>query len=569
MLGKRPAQRGLFDADNRYLDFVGRDTFYGFLALNRDRLFSDEEFASLYCADNGRNSVPPSVLAVALLLQAHDKVSDEEATRRARLDLSWKVALGVEVESQPFAKSTLQLFRGQLILHDKAREIFLASLREAKKCGFVKRGKKKLVVDTTHIFGKGAVRDTYNLLADGIVKLGRAMAAAGGEEVCDWAEKHDLSRYFSSSIKGTAEIDWSDREARKAFLTGIVGDAKRLLGVAKEVIARLGGESEAARSISLAAGLLCALLIQDIKETPDGKAEIVKGVAKDRIVSVTDPEMRHGRKSAHQRFDGHKATVAADAETGLITDVDILPGNAHDSRNVVEVVKRSEEAVGEKVETIIGDSAYGSGAVRQEMADSGRQVVAKVASAPHTGKFTKRDFRVDFEINRVTCPAGNACGDFAVVSARCGRRRKKVKVKRFTFDAKTCSACPLRHKCVTGSDPRSIELHPQEQLLREAREFQHTEEFRKEYSVRVVVEHRIARLIQLGIRKSRFFGRRKTLFQVLMAAAVANLTLIAVPPLAGMGVFAASFVAFTVFLTLTTLQVRHEEPHHAMAWLAA
>ena len=103
MLGKRPAQRGLFDADHRYLDFVGRESFYGFLALNRDRLFSDEEFASLYCADNGRNSVPPSVLAVALLLQAHDKVSDEEATRRARLDLSWKVALGVEVESQPFA----------------------------------------------------------------------------------------------------------------------------------------------------------------------------------------------------------------------------------------------------------------------------------------------------------------------------------------------------------------------------------------------------------------------------------------------------------------------------------
>ncbi len=79
MLGKRSPQRGLFEADNIYLDFVGRDIFHGFLTLNGVRLFSDEEFASLYCPDNGRESVPPSLLAVALVLQAHDQVSDEEA----------------------------------------------------------------------------------------------------------------------------------------------------------------------------------------------------------------------------------------------------------------------------------------------------------------------------------------------------------------------------------------------------------------------------------------------------------------------------------------------------------
>lgn len=69
------------------------------------------------CPDNGRNSVPPSLLATALLLQAHDRVSDGEAKRRADLDLSWKVALGIEIDQRLFAKSTLQLFRAQLILH--------------------------------------------------------------------------------------------------------------------------------------------------------------------------------------------------------------------------------------------------------------------------------------------------------------------------------------------------------------------------------------------------------------------------------------------------------------------
>jgi transposase len=527
MLGKRPAQRRLFDADNVYLDFVGRKTFYGFLALDRDRLFSDEQFACLYCADNGRNSVAPSVLAVALLLQAHDKVSDEEAVARCQFDMRWKVALGIGMEDRPFVKSTLQLFRSQLILNDKPREIFLTSLEEARRCGFLKRGKKKLVVDTTHIFGRGQVQDTYNLLADGIGKLVGALAKAEGEDEIAWAAKHDLSRYFSSSIKGTAEIDWSDKEARKAFLSGIVADARTLLEIAKEGITRRGIDSDVGRSISSGADLLCALLIQDIREKADGKAEIVEGVAKDRIVSVTDPEMRHGRKSAHQRFDGHKATVAVDAETGLITDVDVLPGNAHDSWNVVEVVERSEEALGEEVKTVIGDSAYGTGAVRAQFADAGREVVAKVPAVPRPGKFTKQDFQIDFEHNRVTCPAGNACSDFSVVSASSGMTGKKQKTKRFTFDKNSCLTCPVRSQCVTGSAPRTVELHPQEQLLREARDFQRTAEFRKQYSRRVVVEHRIARLVQLGIRKSRYFGRKKTLFQVLMAATVANLTLIA------------------------------------------
>jgi len=558
MVGTRAAQRDLFDADNVYLDFVGRDTFYGYLALNRDRLFSDEQFASLYCADNGRNSVPPSLLAVVLLLQAHDKVSDEEATRRGRLDMGWKVALGVKLESRPFAKSTLQLFRSLLILHERAREIFLTSVEEAKRCGYLRRGKKKLVIDTTHIFGRGQVRDTYNLLADGIVKLVKALAAAEVEAPIAWAAQHDFSRYFSSSIKGTADIDWSDKDAREVFLAVIVADARRLLQVAKEAIAPRGADSDAGRSISSAADLLCALLVQDVKEKPDGKAEIRKGVAKDRVVSVTDPEMRHGRKSSSRRFDGHKAVVAADAETGLITDVDILPGNAHDSEKVLEVVKRSEEAVGEEVEKTIGDCAYGTGRIRREFADCGREIVAKVPRPPRTGKFTKEDFKIDLENDRVTCPAGVVCNIFRITSVRSGPKGKKQKTKRFTFDGKTCLACPLRSKCVKGSAGRSITLHPEEALMEKARDFQRSREFRKEYSLRVVIEHRIARLAQLGIRKSRFFGRRKTMFQLLMAAAVANLTLIA--GAAGpMGTFVCGCAVMTLFLSLISALWKQEE----------
>ena len=130
----------LWEADRLYLDHVGRESFYGLLASLRGQLFRDADFAEFYCADNGRDSVPPSLLATALLLQSHDKVSDAEAKARADFDLRWKVALGIETEDRPFAKSTLQVFRAQLILHDKVGEVFESSLRLARGVGVSAKG---------------------------------------------------------------------------------------------------------------------------------------------------------------------------------------------------------------------------------------------------------------------------------------------------------------------------------------------------------------------------------------------------------------------------------------------
>ena len=188
MLGKRSDQKGLWEADRLYLDYVGQDTFYGLLASLRGQLFRDDDFAEIYGPDNGRDSVPPSLLATALLLQTYDKVSDAEAQARADCDIRWKVALGIEIEDRPFAKSTLQMFRAQLILHDKVREVFESSLRLARQSGYLKKRGMRVALDTTYILGRGAVKDTYNLLADGIVKLLRVLAAVANIAVGEWAE---------------------------------------------------------------------------------------------------------------------------------------------------------------------------------------------------------------------------------------------------------------------------------------------------------------------------------------------------------------------------------------------
>ncbi len=248
MLGERSDQRGLWEGDRLYLDHVGRDTFYGLLASLRGRLFRDADFAEFYCADNGRDSVPPSLLATALLLQSHDKVSDAEAKARADFDLRWKVALGIEVEDRPFAKSTLQVFRAQLILHDRVREVFESSLRLARESGYLKKRSMKVALDRTNILGRGAVRDTCNLLGDGIVKLLRALSQVEGISVGKWAQAqgyhryHRYHRYLGSSVKGEAAIDWSDKRARTAGAAGAAGrDCGRRGPAAGVVAAGAGG----------------------------------------------------------------------------------------------------------------------------------------------------------------------------------------------------------------------------------------------------------------------------------------------------------------------------------------
>ena len=532
MLGERSDQRGLWEADRLYLDHVGRDTFYGLLASLRGRLFRDADFAEFYCADNGRDSIPPSLLATALLLQTHDKVSDAEAKARADFDIRWKVALGIEVEDRPFAKSTLQVFRAQLILHDKVREVFESSLRLARESGYLKRRSMRVALDTTNILGRGAVRDTYNLLADGIVKLLRALAAVEKAKVKEWAQSRGYQRYLASSVKREAAIDWSDKRARQVLLARIVADGDRLLELSRQAQEELAEDSEERQRIVAAAELLGQLLLQDIerKSGDDDDGVYLKGgVSKDRMVSVHDPEMRHGHKSSSKRFDGHKAAIAVDTDTQLITAVEVLAGNAPDNLGALELVEESEANTGVPVQEAMGDAAYGDGVTRQAFADAGRRLIARVPGRPDRPRFPKDDFVIDLEAGSCTCPAGRLTHKIVPAGRRTDGTGRVHHLRAFQFDGSECMTCPLRSQCISakGRKGRWVLIHPQEALLQEARALQQSTAY-DEYRGRwVVVEHRLARLVHLGIRQSRYYGRVKTKFQLYLAATVANLTLVA------------------------------------------
>jgi DDE family transposase len=513
MLGKRKAQRDLFDVGNVFPVALDPQSFHGQLATAADRLFRDEDFAAFYAERLGRFSTPPSLLALMTLLHHQGDCSDQEAVERTAYDLRWAAVLRRAAGEPLCVKSTFQLFRAHLILHEGVRVVFQQSIAEARRAGLLKGGALRVALDTKPILGRGAVEDTYNLLATGIQQLVRALAAAAAQVPEGWAQAHDLGRYFGPSLKGSADLDWSDPEARHQFLAEIVTDARRLLRLAGAALA-----GDAGGTVREAAALLEQLLLQDVVETSDGaggmKAAIKAGTAPERIPSATDPEQRHGRKSKSKRFSGHKASVAVDVDSQLILDAEVLPGSAGDANEALAQVERVEATTGQPVAQSLGDCAYGGGETRQAFAAAGRELVAKVPQeSDNQGRFPKRAFVIDLEQETVTCPGGETTARFTA---------EKDGSQTFHFGA-VCQGCPLRAHCTTAAGGRTVQVHAQEALLQAARAAQATPEGRALLRERVVAEHRLARLGQLGIGQARYRGRQKTRFQLLVLATIANL----------------------------------------------
>jgi hypothetical protein len=342
-----------------------------------------------------------------------------------------------------------------------------------------------------------------------------------------WVQAHQFQGYFGSSLKGEAQVDWDDEQARNVFLQGIVADAQRLMQLAQEKRATLADEDPKSQQIAAAGELLGQLIEQDVDLTI-GQARLKAGVSRDRIVSVHDPEMRHGRKSSSKRFNGHKAALAVDAESQLITDADVLPGNDGDASPALTLTEGSEQHTGLEVEETVGDCAYGDGNTRQEFADANRKLIAKVADRGRKDQIHKSQFRIDLVAMTCTCPAGHTTATLIPTGYWLDKAGQKQPRKSFAFPVEICASCPLCPQCIKAkaNRGRTVQLHPQEGLLQQARAFQNSPEFQSYRQMRQTAEHRLARLVQLGIRQARYFGRRKTLFQLLMVATVANLTLI-------------------------------------------
>ena len=507
MLGERDPQRKLFSAAQQLgPERLKKMGFYGRMATEGYKLFSDQDFAGAYVLDNGRPSVPPSLLAIARVLQHYAGVSDAEAIERHCDDLRWKVAMDLDLTSiEPvFAKSTFQAFRARLTLFEKEALAFEKSVHAAKEAGlFPKR--LRVALDSSPVRGRGAIKDTINLLSDAIVAVLRAVADKGSRKAQDIAHEAGLDRHVNEpSIKGTELVEWTDLDAVNEFLGGLVADCEKAVAVANK-----------AECATEEVALLKKIIEQDVEHSTDGGSpKIRQGVAKDRTVSVTDPEMRHGRKSSGKGYNGHKAHVAVDTESGIITAVEMgAPGQA-DGSQVQPLVEQTVRITQIPVEQALGDTAYSSKTAVDQAKDAHIELVTKMPSPPH-GRLGPDAFKVSPDGKTAQCPAG-------YVSKSVHKNKDGFE---HTWQERQCSACPLRSQCTTGKF-RTLRVPVNFHDRRAREKYARSEEGRLLLRKRVVVEHAIGRLKHLGAGASRYFGQLKTKAQWMWSAAVANLSLV-------------------------------------------
>jgi len=510
MLGRRKAQGSLFDAIG-LPHRVSADSFYGRMAAVSDVLFRDDDLKGLYCPDNGRPSLPPSLMSGVLLLQFYDDVSDEEAVERLQFDLRWKVALRLPLDYPGFDSSSLTHFRQRLVENGQERYAFDRLVAVGRAAGFIP-DKVTLLIDTTPVKGAGAVQDTYTLLRKGIRKLLRAAGyqVPGKRQGLSPQVRALIERYVDRDRK--AHIDWSDPQQRAAQLKVLVSDAEAALELAAS-----DSDDVDVRSLGW---LLTKILGDDVVTDEQGNPQIGDGTAPDRVISLTEPAMRHGHKSKARRFDGFKALIATEQSSEMILDIADIPAAGSEGRHLLPAVKRTEAHAGVMVERVIGDGAFGSAELRAACAsheDHSIDLLAPLAQ-PDDVAVAKSAFQLDLDSGTATCPQGQK------VAGRPGPEEDGRPTFLFTFPRAACEACPLFDRCVHSKKAgRTVRTQAYEAYLQAARARQQTEAFKELYRLRAAIERKLAELVEHGLRGTRYLGQRKRQLQRLWTAAAVNL----------------------------------------------
>jgi hypothetical protein len=484
---------------------------YRFLARERGRLFPPELFADLF-ESTGRRSVPPSILAVVMVLQRLEGLSDREAADRFAFDVRWRYAAGVAdavagEETASFAHTVLVDFRARLRTSADPDRIFRVTCALARQLGLV--GVKR-VLDSAPLEDAVTTQDTVTMLRGAIRGLLRACPPELKAKV-----RAGLQREDDYAAPGKPACDWTDRAAREALVDALVRDACRAHYALRDQ--RLDPRTaEAARLLATVTG-------QDIEETSDGRFRIFAGTAPDRVISTVDPEARHGHKTTAHGFDGYKAHVAVDPDSEVVCAAEVSPATSGDvavAPTLLDDLTPTQDGGPATGAVIYGDSAYGTGTNLAWLDHHGLTPMVKtqLPTAPG-GRFAKGQFRIDLQAGTVTCPA-RVTTPILPASRGGGRAR---------FGA-ACSVCPLRSACTSSVRGRVVAIHPQEATLAAARTRQRDPAWLADYrATRPKVERKLAHLLRRrhGGRRARVRGLVRVAQDFKLLAAAVNLARLA------------------------------------------
>lgn len=490
----------------------GTRKLFAFLRLHRRALFNDEfqaELETMYRSSGaGKDPVPPALLALALIIQGYVGASDAEAVELTVVDLRWQMVLdrlGADVPA--FSQGTLQEFRERLIASDMDRRL-LERTRELAKTTKAFDWKKlpkdlRIGVDSAPLEGAGKVEDTINLLGHAARKIVECAARLVGWTVERVAKEAGIPVLLASSVKAGLDQQWGGRLARDVAVSRLV---EQLDALQAWLAAHLADEV-ARPPLKAHVETLLRILEQDLEPDPSGDRRIREGVAADRRISISDGEMRHGRKSKTKRIDGYKRHIATDLDTDLVLACALTPANQPEHHALA--LLRSD--VREPVAEVHIDRGYVASPVIGELVARGVMIVSKPWVQQTDAGFTKADFKFNLRLRTITCPAGET------VSFDLGQTVE--------FDRSTCLSCELRLACTTSdlARGRQVRIADDELLQERLRRAVVTPSGRARLRARVAIEHTLAHVTRRQGRRARYRGTRRNLYDVRRASVITNL----------------------------------------------
>ena len=483
----------------------------------------------------GRAAWPSGVLLVLHLLRwSEGGMSRLGACRRAKTDLAWRAAMGLPAGGLTPKEKTMREFEDWLMERSPSCDLPRYMVLHERIVHLVERGvpsERIWMEDSTPMLCFGALRGTVRLLGGGLRSLLRRWSRITKSSMVKQARDWGVPWVNARSIKGGLDIDWRDRDARHDVVHRLAQDVLRVVDEITNRLHQLPPQHQ--QDIQRRCGVLLKIITDDLETDAAGRLVIARRRTPDRIVSVTDPEARSGRKSSNQPYKGFKLSVLGDLVSGLITAVIVVAGNAGDAKPGHELLERAKR-MGLRIERLLADSAYGGTADRLVVRSLGIELVAPPHAAPADNDevVQKHEFEIDFEQHRATCPAGVETAVHRMVS------HQGEQCSRYEWPYATCAACELREKCVPRMSVspkhmgrprkgRRLVLHAQEEELRAARAAWEDPALRQAYRKRGQGELLIARMVRYGARQVRAFGLAAANLQAHSVAIAANLALLA------------------------------------------
>jgi hypothetical protein len=377
------------------LERIKRAKLFVFLRNHRHEIFTEhfqEELGTIYRQSAlGRPPGPPAQLALVTILQAYTGVSDDEAIEAMVMDRRWQLVLDcLDAPEPPFSKGTLVGFRKALIEHELDRRLLERTVEVARRRGGFSSRRLRAALDSSPLWGAGRVEDTYNLLGHALKKALGVIARQQGRGLAEVATQAGASVVCGTSLKAALDLDWDDPNEQAQALM-------RVLEALDAVEEYLGDGGTEVGKAMLPRGIETARRVRDQDVQEEGAEALPglrRGVARERLVSVEDPEMRHGRKSRSHRFDGYKRHVLKDLDTGLVRAVGVTPANMPEAK-VTEGITRDLAAQEVELRQLHIDRAYLSSELVRERPEYLEVYCKAWAVRGAQGRYPKTAFSLD------------------------------------------------------------------------------------------------------------------------------------------------------------------------------